>query len=104
MPLLGPPAVTRPRTPRRWRAGLVRAFKQAWEAQDIEALLGLPARDATATGDGGGRADATPHPLEGAGRVVALFACELAFGPRAFTLLERTVNGQPGLGWPRSAG
>ncbi len=54
------------------RADLMRDFKQAWEAKDIHALIGLLDPDATAIADGGGR---TPN----------------------LTILERTVNGQPGL-------
>jgi len=52
------------------QVGIIRAFKEAWEAKDISALIGLLDPDATATADGGGI---------------------------ALTFLERTVNGQPGL-------
>ncbi|MGW1554394.1 sigma-70 family RNA polymerase sigma factor, partial [Streptomyces sp. NPDC002346] len=38
------------------RAAVVRDFKQAWEAKDIDALIGLLDPDATAIADGGGRA------------------------------------------------
>ncbi|MFG2289227.1 RNA polymerase sigma factor SigJ [Streptomyces sp. NPDC048595] len=78
------------------RAGVVRAFKQAWEAQDIDALIALLAPDATATGDGGGLVTAARHPVEGAEQVARFFADRpgAASGVR---LAERTVNGQPGL-------
>src|SRR5436190_5757038 len=43
-----------PATPTARQAGIVREFKQAWEAKDIKGLIGLLDPDATATGDGGG--------------------------------------------------
>ena len=39
-----------PATPAAHQTSIVRAFKQAWEAGDIHALIGLLAADATATG------------------------------------------------------
>ncbi|MFF4891311.1 RNA polymerase sigma factor SigJ [Micromonospora chersina] len=78
------------------RAGVVRAFKRAWEAKDIDALIGLLAPDATATGDGGGLVTAALHPVEGAEQVARFFAERPASAP-GMTLVERTVNGQPGL-------
>lgn len=78
------------------RAGVVRAFKLAWEAKDIDALIGLLAPDATATGDGGGLVTAALHPVEGAEQVARFFAGRPAAAP-GMTLVERTVNGQPGL-------
>ncbi|MGK5671810.1 RNA polymerase sigma factor SigJ [Micromonospora sp. URMC 106] len=78
------------------RADVVRAFKQAWEARDIDALIGLLAPDATATGDGGGLVTAALHPIEGAEQVARFFADRPAAAP-GVTLEERTVNGQPGL-------
>ncbi|WP_346537081.1 RNA polymerase sigma factor SigJ [Micromonospora sp. DPT] len=78
------------------RADVVRAFKQAWEAKDIDALIGLLAPDATATGDGGGLVTAALHPVEGAEQVARFFADRPAAAP-GVTLVERTVNGQPGL-------
>ncbi|GGR65982.1 RNA polymerase sigma24 factor [Micromonospora fulviviridis] len=78
------------------RAEIVRAFKVAWEAKDIDALVGLLAPDATATGDGGGLVTAALHPVEGAEQVARFFAARPAAAP-GLTLVERTVNGQPGL-------
>lgn len=79
------------------RAGLVRDFKTAWEAKDISALIGLLDPDATLTADGGGLASAAPHPIQGAERI-ARYAAQLACkAPDNLTVLERTVNGQPGL-------
>ncbi|MFD8542212.1 RNA polymerase sigma factor SigJ [Streptomyces sp. NPDC059649] len=79
------------------RADVVRAFKQAWEAKDIDALVGLLAPDATATGDGGGLVTAALHPVEGAEQVARFFADRAGAATAAATLVERTVNGQPGL-------
>ena len=42
------------RDPAARQAGIVRDFKQAWEAKDIDALIGLLDPDATAIADGGG--------------------------------------------------
>lgn len=78
------------------RAGLVRDFKRAWEAQDIEALVGLLDPDATAIGDGGGLASAAPHPIVG-GVAVAHYLAGLNARGAGATLLETTVNGEPGL-------
>ncbi|MFF4599061.1 RNA polymerase sigma factor SigJ [Amycolatopsis sp. NPDC001319] len=86
-----------PASPAARHASVVRDFKQAWEAKDIAALIGLLDPDATATADGGGRALTFLHPIEGAERIARAWA-ELAH--RALgttTLAERTVNGQPGL-------
>lgn len=75
--------------------GVVRNFKQAWEAGDIDALIGLLDPDATATGDGGGLVSAAPRPVQGAEQVACFFAGRA--GTAGITMLERTVNGQPGL-------
>ncbi|WP_020388497.1 RNA polymerase sigma factor SigJ [Kribbella catacumbae] len=77
-------------------AAIVRDFKQAWEAKDIEALIGLLDPTATATGDGGGLATAALHPVEG-GELVAQYFVDLAERAGHLTIVERTVNGQPGL-------
>ena len=85
-----------PGTPTARQAGLVRDFKQAWEARDIAALVGLLDPDATAIGDGGGLIRAALHPIEGAEQV-ARAVVEVAGRAPDLTILERTVNGQPGL-------
>jgi RNA polymerase sigma factor (sigma-70 family) len=85
-----------PVTPTARQAGLVRDFKQAWEARDIGALIGLLDPGATVTADGGGRATAALRPIEGA-QQVARFYAGIASREPGLTLLERTVNGQPGL-------
>ncbi|UNT00640.1 RNA polymerase sigma factor SigJ [Streptomyces tubbatahanensis] len=87
------PSLTAPATR---RADTVRAFKQAWEAKDIDALIGLLAPEATATGDGGGLVPALLRPVEGAEEVARFFVGRIEVVPD-LTLLESTVNGQPGL-------
>jgi RNA polymerase sigma factor (sigma-70 family) len=90
-------AAQAPATPTARQARIVRDFKRAWEAKDINALIGLLDPDATATGDGGGLVSAAPHPVEG-GEQIALYMADLASrAPGNLTFLERTVNGQPGL-------
>ncbi|MEU6976390.1 MULTISPECIES: RNA polymerase sigma factor SigJ [unclassified Streptomyces] len=78
------------------QAGVVREFKEAWEAKDIEALVGLLDPDAVMTADGGGLVGTVLRPVEGGGRIAdyLLFIAGKAPGLR---LLERSVNGRPGL-------
>ena len=83
-------------TPTARRAGVVRDFKQAWEEKDINALIGLLDPDATAIGDGGGLVSAELQPVRGAERIAHFFVDRAGSVP-GLTLLERTVNGQPGL-------
>jgi RNA polymerase sigma factor (sigma-70 family) len=86
-----PPAVPAAR-----QAGIVREFKQAWQAQDIDALIGLLDPDATAIADGGGIASAQVEPMAG-GELIARSVAGFTAVLDGVTLLERTVNGQPGL-------
>ncbi|MQA80727.1 MAG: sigma-70 family RNA polymerase sigma factor [Streptosporangiales bacterium] len=86
-----------PATPTARQAGIVRDFKQAWEAKDIDALIGLLDPDATATADGGGLATTFLRPIEG-GEQIARAWVEIAnWATSNMTVLERTVNGQLGL-------
>jgi len=78
------------------RADLMRDFKQAWEAKDINALIGLLDPDATAIADGGGLVSAELRPIEGGEQIARAFI-ELAGRAPDLAILERTVNGQPGL-------
>src|ERR1700691_863538 len=78
------------------QAGLVRDFKNAWEAKDIDALIGLLDPGATMTADGGGLVSAALRPIEG-GEQVAGHLIDIARTAAGLTILERTVNGQPGL-------
>jgi RNA polymerase sigma factor (sigma-70 family) len=86
-----------PATPTAQHAEIVRDFKRAWQAKDINALIGLLDPDATATADGGGLALTFLRPIEG-GEQIARAWVELANRATSnMTLHERTVNGQPGL-------
>src|SRR5262252_1218713 len=86
-----------PATPTACQAGIVRAFKAAWEAKDIDALIGLLDPDATAIADGGGLATTFLRPIEG-GEQIACAWVEIANRATSNTaFLERTVNGQPGV-------
>lgn len=78
------------------RAEVVRDFKRAWETADIEALIGLLDPQATATADSGGRALSFHDPIIG-GEQIAHAWMRIAARGLPTTLLERTVNGQPGL-------
>ncbi|MEO3751906.1 RNA polymerase sigma factor SigJ [Streptomyces sp. B6B3] len=78
------------------QADVVRAFRQAWQAKDIDALVGLLDPDASAIGDGGGVADTLPRPVHGSEQVAQAYLAIAHAAPR-LTVLERTVNGQPGL-------
>ena len=87
-----------PPSPPARQAGLVRDFRQAWEAKDIEALVGLLDPGATVVADGGGLVTAALHPIEGREQVARYLADIAGRVPAgSLTILERTVNGQPGL-------
>jgi RNA polymerase sigma-70 factor (ECF subfamily) len=90
-------AAQAPAGPAAQQAAVVRAFKQAWEAQDIEALVGLLDPEATAVADGGGRAVTFPDPIDGAEQIAQAWMEIARRRTGAMTLTERTVNGQPGL-------
>ncbi len=90
-------AAKAPVTATRQRAETVRNFKRAWQAKDIDALIGLLDPNAAAVADGGGLALTFLRPIVG-GEQVASAWVELANrAPSTSMLLERTVNGQPGL-------
>jgi RNA polymerase sigma factor (sigma-70 family) len=86
-----------PATPTTQRAGVVRDFRKAWDAKDIDALIGLLDPDATAIADGGGRAIAMLRPIEGAAQIARFYLDIADRAPDDMTILEYTVNGQPGL-------
>jgi RNA polymerase sigma factor (sigma-70 family) len=86
-----------PATPTAQQAGVVRAFKQAWESKDIDALIGLLDPDATSTADGGGLVAAALRPIEGGEQIVRYLVEVVGRAANNLTFLERTVNGQPGL-------
>jgi RNA polymerase sigma-70 factor, ECF subfamily len=78
------------------QASLVKEFKKAWEAKDIGALVGLLDPHATAVGDGGGIVAAALEPFVGAEQIARYIVGIASLAP-GLTLLERMVNGQPGL-------
>jgi RNA polymerase sigma factor (sigma-70 family) len=82
-----------PAAPTARQAAIVRDFKEAWEAQDIGALIGLLDPGATLTGDGG----AALGPIEGSEQVAGFLGVIARVTPGNVRLVERTVNGQPGL-------
>lgn len=83
-------------TPTADQTRVVRDFKQAWEAKDIDALMKLLDPAATAIADGGGVVNAVLRPIEGSEHIARYL---LAFSSRltGVTILERLVNGRPGL-------
>jgi RNA polymerase sigma factor (sigma-70 family) len=85
-----------PAAPTARQAAVVRDFRDAWRSSDIAALIALLDPDATITADGGGLVTAALHPVQGAEQVARYLADLVARTP-ALTILERTVNGQPGL-------
>lgn len=89
-------AAQAPAVPTAGQAGLVRHFKEAWEAKDIEALVDLLDPDATMIADGGGLVGAVLRPVEGSERI-AQYLIHIAGKAPGLTLLERTVNGRHGL-------
>lgn len=78
------------------RAAIVRDFRQAWQAKDVDALVRVLDPSVVAVADGGGRAMASPVPVQGR-EAVAEFLVRLAVLADRLDLHERTVNGQPGL-------
>jgi RNA polymerase sigma-70 factor (ECF subfamily) len=86
-----------PTGPSAGQAGLVRQFKTAWEAKDIDALISLLDPDATAIADGGGLAVTHQHPLVGGEQIARAYAEIARVSGDRTTFLECTVNGLPGL-------
>lgn len=80
----------------RRRSAVVAEFRQAWQAKDMDALVRLLDPSVVAVADGGGLAMASPEPVHGHVRV-AEFLVHLVDLADRLDLLERTVNGQPGL-------
>jgi RNA polymerase sigma factor (sigma-70 family) len=83
-------------TPPAGQAAIVRDFKLAWEAKDIDALIGLLDPDATVLADGGGLASTRLRPIRGRDEI-ARYAAGMVGRLLDLTVLERSVNGQPGL-------
>ncbi|MEU6103979.1 RNA polymerase sigma factor SigJ [Streptomyces flaveolus] len=91
------PATTAPSIAPGQRAVVVRDFKRAWEAQDLDALIGLLDPAATAVADGGGLAVTFPAPIEGGAQIARAWMEIARRRPETMTFSERTVNGRPGL-------
>jgi RNA polymerase sigma factor (sigma-70 family) len=84
-------------TPEPRQAELVREFKQAWEAKDIGALVRLLDPEIVGIGDGGGLVSAVLQPIQGSAKVAGFYASVADTAFSRATIVERTVNGQPGL-------
>ncbi|MGW5868594.1 RNA polymerase sigma factor SigJ [Streptomyces sp. NPDC055239] len=78
------------------QADAVRHVKEAWESKDIAALVDLLDPDAVMTADGGGMAGSALRPIEGGARI-AQYMVAIADRAPGLELLERSVNGMPGL-------
>jgi hypothetical protein len=78
------------------QADVVRRFKRAWEAKDVGAIVALLDPAVTAVADGGGVVAAVPHPIVG-GLDVAHALLDVADKVPGMAIVERSVNGQPGL-------
>lgn len=89
-------AARAPATAAAVRADVVRQVKEAWETKDIAALVDLLDPAAVMTADGGGRAGAALRPIEGGARI-AQYMAAMAEKTPGLELVERSVNGVPGL-------
>ncbi|MEU2130035.1 RNA polymerase sigma factor SigJ [Streptomyces sp. NPDC018352] len=78
------------------QAEVVRQVKEAWEAKDITALVGLLDPGAVMTADGGGLVGTVLRPVEGGARI-ARYVIAIADKAPGLRLLERSVAGAPGL-------
>ncbi|WP_327342193.1 RNA polymerase sigma factor SigJ [Streptomyces europaeiscabiei] len=78
------------------RADVVRRVKVAWETRDIAALVHLLDPAAVMTADGGGMVGTVLRPVEGGARI-AEYMVAIADRAPGLELLERSVNGVPGL-------
>jgi RNA polymerase sigma-70 factor (ECF subfamily) len=78
------------------QADVVKHVKEAWETKDIAALVGLLNPAAVMTADGGGMVGTVLRPVEGGARI-AQYMVAIADKAPGLELLERSVNGVPGL-------
>ncbi|MEE1796132.1 RNA polymerase sigma factor SigJ [Streptomyces sp. BE308] len=78
------------------QADTVRQVKEAWETKDIAALVDLLDPAAVMTADGGGMVGTVLRPVEGGARI-ARYMVAIADKAPGLELLERSVNGVPGL-------
>ncbi|MFF4470323.1 RNA polymerase sigma factor SigJ [Streptomyces sp. NPDC001599] len=85
-----------PQAPAAVRADVVRQVKEAWQSKDIAALVDLLDPAAVMTADGGGMVGTALRPIEGGARI-AQYMAAIADKAPGLELLERSVNGVPGL-------
>ncbi|MFF3691285.1 RNA polymerase sigma factor SigJ [Streptomyces sp. NPDC002187] len=78
------------------QADAVRHVKEAWETKNIAALVDLLDPAAVMTADGGGMVGTVLRPIEGGARI-AQYMVAIADKAPGLELLERSVNGLPGL-------
>ncbi|MFI6652558.1 RNA polymerase sigma factor SigJ [Streptomyces sp. NPDC050529] len=78
------------------QADAVRHVKEAWESKNIAALVDLLDPAAVMTADGGGLVGTALRPVEG-GALIAQYMVAIADRAPGLELLERSVNGAPGL-------
>lgn len=78
------------------QAEAVRYVKEAWETKNVAALVGLLDPAAVMTADGGGLVGTALRPIEG-GALIAQYMVAIADKAPGLELLERSVNGAPGL-------
>ena len=93
----GPPHRRRPAGRARQRV------RKAWEAKDIDAIVGLLDPDATAVADGGGRVIAALSRSRVAEQIAHYYVDIVGLAPADLKLVECTVNGRPGLVMRRTA-
>ncbi|GHJ47110.1 RNA polymerase sigma factor [Catellatospora sp. TT07R-123] len=86
-----------PAGPSAGQAAVVRRFRTAWAAKDVDALISLLDPDATATADGGGLAPTHLHPIVGGVRIARAYVEIAQVAGDRTTFSECTVNGLPGL-------
>lgn len=78
------------------QAEAVRHVKEAWETKNVAALVGLLDPAAVMTADGGGLVGTALRPIEGSA-LIAQYMVAIADKAPGLELLERSVNGAPGL-------
>ncbi|MFF6914015.1 RNA polymerase sigma factor SigJ [Streptomyces sp. NPDC012466] len=89
-------SVARSRATTTGQADVVRHVKEAWESKDIAALVALLDPAAVMTADGGGMVGTVLRPVEGGTRI-AQYMVAIADKAPGLELVERSVNGVPGL-------
>lgn len=79
------------------RLRLLRAFAEAAQRGDLQALKAALAEDVAIVGDGGGKVPSFGHPIVGAQRVAMLYFALCRRFPGAVRTQLVQVNGEPGL-------